>query len=83
MTTIIIRPATFDEIETIINLQSLSISLLNHEKYNKSQIDAILKSQKEARYLTNELIFVAQLKSGIIVGFGSKGKVVSNNQRIG
>ena len=67
-----IRLAKTDEIETIIDLQSLSISNLGYKEYNEQQLNAIIKSQKQVRLMQNdEIIYVAESSEGSILGFGA------------
>ncbi|TYQ24332.1 GNAT family N-acetyltransferase [Pseudanabaena sp. UWO311] len=68
-----IRLAKPEEIEAIIELQTLSLSgnNFNNRKYNENQISSLITSQAEARknaFLNFESIFVAE-QSDKIIGF--------------
>ena len=66
-----IRLAKLDEIEELIELQSLSISTLQSGKYSEQQIQAIVQHQKSVRYIHDEIIFVAESNDRTILGFAS------------
>lgn len=67
-----IRLAQPNEIEKIIDLQSLSLFNLDYKEYNEQQLNAIIKSQKQVRLMQNdEIIYVAESSEGSIIGFGA------------
>jgi putative acetyltransferase len=67
-----IRLAKPDEIEEIVDLQALSLSNLGYKEYTEQQLNAIIKSQKQARLMQDdEILYVAESPEGNILGFGA------------
>ncbi len=69
--TVIIQPANSDQIEELIDLQTLAISVLQSGKYDEKQIRAIIKIQRNVRRKGYERMFIAKSNDEKIVGFGS------------
>ena len=57
--------ASYVDLESIIELQSLSMKLISKE-YNAKQIESLLRSQKVARSECNEIILVAYHDSKLV-----------------
>lgn len=75
---ILIRLATSEDLDKIIEIQTNSLRVLTIPYYNSKQIESLILSQKKARF-KNEIIFVADYDHKSI-GFSS---LLLNSHQIG